>query len=130
MKVRYRITANPVKQLPRGHSDPDRGRPGQRIALHGAPAETWWQQRAGNAGLTLYTAIMIPQQDLVGNHEDHGGEPGSRIRHAAAQYDGTATIHDVYATREAIRNGIGRGKPYGCGLLTLIPIRHTAPGTR
>jgi CRISPR system Cascade subunit CasD len=130
MKARYRITANPAKQLPRGHNDPDRGRPGQRIALHGTSAETWWQQRARNAGLTLHTAIMIPQRDLVGKPESRGGKPGSHIRHAAAQYDGTATIHNVHATRDAIRYGIGRGKPYGCGLLTLIPTRQTAPGTR
>jgi CRISPR system Cascade subunit CasE len=123
MTVRYRITANPAKQLPRGHNHADHGRPGQRIALRGAPAEAWWQQRAASAGLTLHTAIMIPQQDLVGTPGDHGRKPDSHIRHAAAQYDGTATIRDVDATREAIHNGIGRGKPYGCGLLTLIPVR-------
>ena len=51
MTVRYRITANPSKQLPRGHPGP--GRPGQRVALRGAQAEAWWRKHADHAGLTL-----------------------------------------------------------------------------
>ena len=126
MTVRYRITANPSKQLPRGHSGP--GHPGQRIALRGAQAEAWWRKRADHAGLTLTNLVMLPRQDLVGQQTGQIPKPGKKeIRHAAAQYDGTATIRDIDTVRGAIGNGIGRGKPYGCGLLSLAPIRRATP---
>jgi CRISPR system Cascade subunit CasE len=121
MTVRYRITANPSKQLPRGHTGP--GHPGQRVALRGTQAEAWWRERADRAGLTLNTVMMLPRHDLVGHQTSQISKAGrSDIRHAAAQYDGTATIRDVDTVRDALCNGIGRGKPYGCGLLSLIPI--------
>ena len=65
MTVRYRITANPSKQLPRGHPGP--GHPGQRVALRGAQAEVWWRKRADHVGLTLTNVVMLPRQDLVGH---------------------------------------------------------------
>ena len=36
-----------------------------------------------------------------------------------AQFDGTLTVTDVESLQGALINGIGRGKGYGCGLLTL-----------
>ena len=126
MTVRYRITANPSKQLPRGHPGP--GRPGQRVALRGAQAEAWWRKHADHAGLTLTNVVMLPRQDLIGQQTGQIPKAGKReIRHAAAQYDGTATIQDVHTVRDAISNGIGRGKPYGCGLLSLAPIHRSYP---
>ena len=126
MTVRYRITANPSKQLPRGHPGP--GHPGQRVALRGAQAEAWWRKRADHAGLTLTNLVMLPRQNLVGHQTDQIPKAGKKeIRHAAAQYDGTATIRDVNTVRGAISNGIGRGKPYGCGLLSLAPIHQGHP---
>ena len=122
MTVRYRITANPSKQLPRGYTGP--GHPGQRVALRGAQAEAWWRKHADHAGLTLTNLVMFPRRDLVGHQTGQILKAGNgKIRHAAAQYDGTATIRDLDTVRDAIRNGIGRGKPYGCGLLSVVPIR-------
>ena len=131
MTVRYRITANPSKQLPRGHPGP--GHPGQRVALRGAQAEAWWRKRADHAGLTLTNVVMLPRQDLVGQQTGQISKASQKeIRHAAAQYDGTATIQDVDTVRDAISKGIGRGKPYGCGLLSLAPIHRSylSPHTR
>ena len=126
MTVRYRITANPSKQLPRGHAGP--GHPGQRVALRGAQAEAWWRKHADHAGLTLTSMVMLPRQDLVGHQTGQIFNSGrNQIRHAAAQYDGTATIQDVHIVREAISKGIGRGKPYGCGMLSLAPIHREYP---
>ena len=113
--VRYRITANPSKQLPRGHTGP--GRPGQRIALRGGEVDQWWETRARQAGLTLHTTTTLPQLDLT-----DGIRRKASMRHAAARFEGTATIHDTTALHTAVLHGIGRSKPYGCGLLSLIPL--------
>lgn len=43
------------------------------------------------------------------------------MRHSLVRYDGTATVTDPDALRAAVLAGIGRGKPYGAGLLSLAP---------
>ncbi|WP_349632395.1 type I-E CRISPR-associated protein Cas6/Cse3/CasE [Streptomyces lydicamycinicus] len=49
-----------------------------------------------------------------------------RITHARTRFDGIAHIKDTELLRQRILDGIGRGKAYGCGLLTLAPAsRHT-----
>jgi CRISPR system Cascade subunit CasE len=40
-----------------------------------------------------------------------------------ATYRGSGTITDQDAVAHAVRNGIGKGRSYGCGLLTIIPAR-------
>jgi CRISPR system Cascade subunit CasE len=41
---------------------------------------------------------------------------------ATAQFDGLLEVTDADSLRTALTAGIGRGKAYGCGLLTLAPI--------
>jgi CRISPR system Cascade subunit CasE len=38
-------------------------------------------------------------------------------------FDGLAVITDPEHVRAAVCEGIGRGKSYGCGLLSLAPVR-------
>lgn len=48
---------------------------------------------------------------------------GSRVRLLGVTYEGLLTVTDVQAFREALTNGIGRGKAYGMGLLTVMRSR-------
>lgn len=47
------------------------------------------------------------------------GVSGKRITLARAQYDGVLRVTDADALRHALTCGIGHGKAFGCGLLTL-----------
>jgi len=40
----------------------------------------------------------------------------------AAQYDGYASVGNSETLADAVRQGIGRAKAYGCGLLSLAPV--------
>lgn len=48
---------------------------------------------------------------------------GSRVRLLGVTYEGLLTVTDAQAFREALINGIGRGKAYGMGLLTVMRSR-------
>lgn len=50
------------------------------------------------------------------------GKNGNWIRLATARYDGVLRVVDEERLRHALTFGIGRGKGFGCGLLTLAPI--------
>ncbi|MFI2633005.1 type I-E CRISPR-associated protein Cas6/Cse3/CasE [Streptomyces collinus] len=43
------------------------------------------------------------------------------MRHSLLRYDGTATVTDPDTLTAAMVHGVGRGKPYGAGLLSLAP---------
>ncbi|MGO4612980.1 type I-E CRISPR-associated protein Cas6/Cse3/CasE [Nocardia sp. 2YAB30] len=114
--VHYRLTGNTCKRLGRTAD-----RPGKLVALHGEKAQDWWLSKARSAGLTLTTVTTTPMRTLTGRRPE--ANPRDRIQHAVARFDGVATVTDPDLLRQAIRDGIGRGKAHGCGLLSLAVAR-------
>ncbi|MDT0392368.1 type I-E CRISPR-associated protein Cas6/Cse3/CasE [Streptomyces dubilierae] len=112
--VRYRIVLNPAKR--ERLSLEEKGKRGRIVPLSGADADQWWLRRAAEAGLDLHVLTptsMEPARPRTSN--------ASGMRHSLLRYDGTATVTDPDALKEAVIHGIGRGKPYGAGLLSLAP---------
>ncbi|MDS1269792.1 type I-E CRISPR-associated protein Cas6/Cse3/CasE [Lipingzhangella sp. LS1_29] len=108
--VRYRIVASPTKRLGRSKQ---RGVSETTIPLRGPDADAWWYSRARNHGLEPRSVTAQDRNDSVDRSR------GRRIRHAAVQFQGVATVTDPASAREAVLHGIGRGKSHGCGLLSL-----------
>ncbi|CAL2073534.1 Type I-E CRISPR-associated protein Cas6/Cse3/CasE [Streptomyces murinus] len=112
--VRYRIVLNPTKRarLPLDA----KGQRGRIVPLSGPDADQWWLRRATDAGLQLHVITPTNFAAARSRKEEERG-----IRHSLVRYDGTATVTDPDALRDAVLAGIGRGKPYGAGLLSLAP---------
>src|SRR5690606_13379869 len=132
-RVRYRIVASPTKRLGRsenntqrlGLKEPPKKPREYTWALRGAAAEEWWHSRAAANGRELLSTYAQTLDDV----RDPGTADRSRkIRHPAVRFDGEAVISDVDAVRHAVLNGIGRGKSYGCGLLSLALIEEGEHG--
>jgi CRISPR system Cascade subunit CasE len=104
--VHYRIAANPSKRLGKNAGP----KAGKIEALRGAAAEEWWALRAAANGLAISTVVSQSQQDIRAK--------GS-VRHAVVRFDGSAVVTNPDAVQTAVLQGIGRGKAYGCGLLSL-----------
>lgn len=109
MTVHYRIAANPTKRAWKGENAK------KIVVLSGAEADAWWQRKAAAHGLALQSLNTQPQPTAR--------TAASKMRHGIARFDGRATIADVDQTRQAVLGGIGRGRSYGCGLLSLAPAR-------
>ncbi|WP_213456983.1 type I-E CRISPR-associated protein Cas6/Cse3/CasE [Rhizomonospora bruguierae] len=109
MRVQYRIAANASKRAVTGPNA------GKVVPLAGAAVDSWWAKRATEHGLGLEQAHIDPQPAMLGKSQP--------VRHAVTRFDGTAVVHDADLLRTAILTGIGRGKSFGCGLLSLAPIR-------
>ncbi|MEU6097746.1 type I-E CRISPR-associated protein Cas6/Cse3/CasE [Streptomyces sp. NPDC047079] len=124
--VRYRITANAsaARRVLDYHHPVDNKHGRKIVALYGDDALDWWQRRAHHAGLTLATTDITPARFPRTRH--HAAKPGEQAHspgpmHALTRFDGLATITDPDQLSHALLTGIGRGKPYGAGLLTLAP---------
>ncbi|MFF0742146.1 type I-E CRISPR-associated protein Cas6/Cse3/CasE [Streptomyces sp. NPDC004111] len=114
--VRYRITLNPAKRERLPHDQKTKN--GRIVPLTGPEADQWWTRRAAQAGLTLHTLLPTPQRPAQRTPTVKGAPT---MRHHLMRYDGTATITDPTALTTALLTGIGRGKSYGAGLLSLAP---------
>lgn len=109
MRVHYRIAANPSKRAWKGDNA------GKIVPLSGAAAEDWWRRKAQDNGLGLESLHADPQPPAEGRSKP--------VRHAIIRFDGQAVVHNVDQVQTAVQLGIGRGKSFGCGLLSLAPVR-------
>lgn len=114
LNVRYRIAVNPAKRerLPLERKN----QRGKIVPLAGAEADQWWTRRATESGLHLTSLLPIALRAVRPQ-----GKKASPMRHSLIRYDGTATVTDPDALTQALLRGVGRGKSYGAGLLSLAP---------
>ena len=108
MAIRYRVTVSPTRntRVNGRHKTKQTPVPATEIP-------SWWKQKAVAAGLETETEHSVTKSNTK---IKKAGIPVVRI-------DGYALIQNPDHLRTAILNGIGRGKPYGCGLLTVQPLQ-------
>ncbi|MFF1716914.1 type I-E CRISPR-associated protein Cas6/Cse3/CasE [Streptomyces sp. NPDC058268] len=119
--VNYRCVANPVRK-PRAATRQAYKLP-PVVALSGNAAIEWWERQSTAAGLEPLHINARPLATVRGHRGPKDPAAKQRIQLARTQFDGTARVLDTDLLREKIAAGIGRGKAYGCGLLTLAPVR-------
>lgn len=120
LTIRYRCAASPVRKP--GTTTRALYNLPPVVPLTGSAADEWWLRQADQSGLKPLTHHSHPLDAVRGNRRPDDA-PAQRIRHARTQFDGTAAIIDPDQLRAAVLNGIGRGKAYGCGLLSIAPAR-------
>ena len=68
--------------------------------------------------------VVVSQRDDVRfGRTDNGTGTRRTVTLRQAQFDGVLRVTGVELLRSALIGGIGRGKAYGCGLLTLQRVR-------
>ncbi len=145
-RFRFRLQANPTRRVAARatrEADAVRGRDrpeapaaaGKRVALRREEDRLDWLIRKGlTAGLALVEAAvsggMDRDSETRGSFVATRADPGTRLQGRrdtglltveACTFDGLLEVRDVDLLRQAIRSGIGPGKAFGCGLLSLAP---------
>ncbi|MBR4986492.1 MAG: type I-E CRISPR-associated protein Cas6/Cse3/CasE [Proteobacteria bacterium] len=144
-KYRFRLCANPVHCTKRDvglSSKTDRG----VIKAHVTQDQQcqWLIDKAPNCGFSLDIGEKVMKSNKQGEQSEAWTHPGFDIVHTTwrtfgkrlddksqknkvtlrtATYEGTLTVTDANLFRQKLIGGIGREKAYGCGLLTIIPVR-------
>lgn len=123
---RFRLTANPTRNV-REVTDPTKLPRGKRVPVIGnGNLQGWFLQKAPAWGIgTNPEAFLVTgnrAEDFRKGASADGGTP-QRVVITATQFDGTLEVRDTDALRSALTRGVGSAKAYGCGLLTLAPLR-------
>lgn len=139
--LRFRLRANPVKNLPR-FDDDGNARRGKRVAVTQPGAQLAWLQRhlqrmgarlpeahGEPAGVTMrdpHWDFVLKPGSLDDEHLrrqclDEKGRPKRNL--FGVLFDGALEVTDPQAFREGLRAGVGPGKSFGFGLLSVAPMR-------
>ncbi|HEY9814404.1 MAG TPA: type I-E CRISPR-associated protein Cas6/Cse3/CasE [Candidatus Obscuribacterales bacterium] len=108
--LQFRLRANPSKRDNQTR---------KTIGLfHEADQVAWLQRQAERCGFRLHGIDVIPSPNVFGIKK--GGKAPIRI--TTALYQGVLEVVEPELFLNAVRQGIGRGKSYGCGLLSISRI--------
>lgn len=131
MLLTFRLLANPTKTVSRQAADEPASAVGKRVELRDEPSQLAWLARQGERGgfalVDVRTRPGLPDV-RVGALGKLGGRRGTAagtqtLTLAAVLFEGQLRVTDVGAFRETVARGIGHGKAYGLGLLSLAPPR-------
>lgn len=117
----FRLTANPVRSgRPKEQSHGPTRRYGHVTVDQ---QRQWLLSRTERAGFQVLTA-GTEEPDLIVRERETVTFPrrGSKVTLRRVCYDGRLEVTDAAALRHTLIRGLGHGKAYGCGLLTLAPV--------
>lgn len=113
----FEVVLNPVaaKKAPGS----PRGTRGKLTALVGEEAQLeWFNAKAKSCGFTPLETLIVERETLRFSKSVNNSK-GRQVVIGTVRYRGTLQIDDAESFKKALVEGIGRGKAYGCGLLTL-----------
>jgi CRISPR system Cascade subunit CasE len=110
----FRLLANPTKRLSK--SLPQGREESKRVGLYKPDEQLAWLLRKGEAhGFQVVSAVPNQQAAMKDRQR--------LLEFLGVQFDGLLTVIDPARLSDAVSNGIGSAKAFGCGLLSLAPAR-------
>jgi CRISPR system Cascade subunit CasE len=105
--LQFRLRANPSKRD---------NQTKKTIGLFHQPDQlAWLERQAERCGFALHGVDVIPSPNVFGI-KSNGSSP---IRITTTLYQGILEVREPSQFLTAVQQGIGRGKSYGCGLLSV-----------
>ncbi len=134
-KYRFRLCANPVHNTRKNKDNASSER--QRLArvTHEQQCD-WLLKRAESLGFTLEQGDEYTTSDgsIFHTHPSFevvsdtwkifkkGRDSSTKVTLRQATFEGVLTVSNVDLFKEKLTQGIGHGKAYGCGLMTIIQL--------
>jgi CRISPR system Cascade subunit CasE len=131
-RLRFRLRANPTKRLPLLIENRVGKERGKRVEIFREEEQLDWLRRKGEQhGFRLLAARVNP--NVVNARANPEGKViGWRersqppMKFGSALFEGELEITDADKFRQTLADGIGSGKAYGFGLLSIAPIGRTS----
>lgn len=111
-RIRYRITINTAKKV---RLDDGKRR---MEAVVGDDVIGWWLPRLERAGVRSTGEPLVQPASATGRKAG-----GTRLTFCGHRIDGTGIVEDADRLRGSLAAGIGRGRAYGFGLLSVAALR-------
>jgi len=119
---RFRLRASPTVCQVQRDADGTRLKPKREGLLTEDAQRDWLVRTAERVGFDVAPAAILitPQPRRTGQTPKAAGAArGQAITCNTVDYDGALVVRDAAQFAAALREGVGRGKAWGCGLLSL-----------
>lgn len=142
MRLIFRLQANPSKRIAnrdteaheRFKKNPNNPRTRKRVELRTDKERTEWLVRQGEslgfqiARLKIEPAVrnvISAREEKISfeKRENGAADKKHKVTYGSVVFEGVLTVSDADKFREALANGIGQGKAYGFGLLSVAPVK-------
>ncbi|SPD75245.1 putative CRISPR-associated protein, Cse3 family [uncultured Desulfobacterium sp.] len=115
--LRFRLAANPTRRLSKHSPDAKEESIGKRVPVPTDQLIDWLARRAESAGFFVERDATTIQTGYI--YMNKNGK-GQRLR--SVLFDGLLRVTDTNAFLETLVRGIGAGKAFGFGLLSVAPV--------
>lgn len=134
-QLAFRLRANPTKRFSAG-----KGNKGKRMALLEADLQLDWLKRKFDGGgdengderqsgfkltqanVSRNVFLEDQKEEILNNNRDQHKRVHD-LKLFAVQFDGVVEVIDPQSAQHTIQSGIGSGKAFGFGLLSVAPVR-------
>lgn len=114
--LRFRLAANPTRRLSKHSPDAKEESIGKRVPVPDDRLIDWLARRAESAGFLINQDATIFQPGYAFMNKN-----GKRARLRSVLFNGLLQVTDPDAFRRTLVSGIGSGKTFGFGLLSVAP---------
>ena len=127
-RLRFRLRANPTKKVDTKSGPNGERRNGRRVKLKTeAEQVAWLRRKAAEASfevLAVKASSDIAALDVIDEGQSTGWRQpgdgrGAHLIFGTVLYDGYLRVIDPEGFRQAVERGLGSGKAYGFGLLSV-----------
>lgn len=118
-RMMFRLTANPTHSI-KDPDNPKRGKVVAHVTIN--QQKKWLSDRAPKYGFEFVKDGEDPMFDVRSRKNFEFKRGDSTVTLNAATFEGLIEVTDSEKMISAMKEGIGRGKAYGCGLLTVMRV--------
>ena len=137
-RLRFRLRANPTKRVAAKNERLGSVMAGKRVGLVAETDQVRWLMRRGEAGgFTIpgkwvdatdpetLEKLQFPnfRLDVVTEGRDRNGKPGHAGAFVAVRFEGILVVSDPDRFVATVASGLGSGKAFGFGLLSVAPCK-------
>ena len=116
-RYRFRLRANPAVTKREDEAGEARTQKPKRYGLYSADAQAEWLVR-----LAARSGFVAERFEITHSERFRARKGKALVTLAAATFEGELRVTDTGKLRAALQNGLGHGRAFGMGLLSLAPL--------
>lgn len=128
-RLRFRLVANPTRKIDTKSGPDGRKRNGKRVPVPTDQLLDWFSRKADVSGFSIdknsttvqpgYVYCKKPENRREGDLKDKRKDSGRRC---SVCFEGVLAVTDPVRFNETLVRGIGSGKAFGFGLISVAPV--------
>jgi len=124
-RYRFALAANPTKKIDTKTGPDGKRRHGRRVPLRQLDDQLAWLHRHGTRSGFTIPVNHLGQPEVTASAPTllTGKRTNGKLTVESVRFEGALVVDEPSSLFDAIRNGIGPARAFGCGLLTLAPDR-------